>query len=226
MTDFSTLDHPIWIALTTGHQALARANGLARRYASTVSPLAALQSPTPAAFVDLTALVDPEEGIGLFTTVPLPLPDEWQMIRTRLIDQMVCTQLNSLASEPPLALNEADIPEMLALTAATDPGPFRPDTIRMGRYFGVRARDGRLIAMAGERLNLEKFVEISAVCTDPEFRGQGDAKALVTFLAALILAEGKIPFLHVKSQNGAKVLYEKIGFHVRRMIHLTVIARR
>ena len=34
---------------------------------------------------------------------------------------------------------------------------------------------------------------------------------------------GKVPFLHVKGENTAKSLYEKIGFRVRREIHLTVI---
>ena len=70
-------------------------------------------------------------------------------------------------------------------------------------------------AMAGERLQSTEFVEISAVCTHPEFRGRGYARDLTTFLAAQIVAAGKITFLHVKSENGAKVVYEKIGFRLR-----------
>ena len=71
-----------------------------------------------------------------------------------------------------------------------------------------------------------EFAEISAVCTHPEFRGRGYAGELTTFLAAQILAAGKTPFLHVKSENGAKVLYQKIGFHLRAAIRLTVISPR
>ena len=71
----------------------------------------------------------------------------------------------------PVALGTTDVPEMLALTAATDPGPFLAQTILMGSYFGIRASDGRLVAMAGERLQSTAFAEISAVCTHPEFRG-------------------------------------------------------
>ena len=67
---------------------------------------------------------------------------------------------------------------MLELTAATEPGPFLPQTIQMGSYFGIRASDGRLVAMAGERLQSTAFAEISAVCTHPEFRGRGYARAL------------------------------------------------
>ena len=110
--------------------------------------------------------------------------------------------------------------------ARADPGPFLPQTIRMGSYFGIRTVDGRLVAMAGERLQSTECVEISAVCTHPEFRGRGYAQALTTFLAAQVLAAGKIPFLHVKSENGAKVVYRKIGFRLRAAICLTVISLR
>jgi predicted GNAT family acetyltransferase len=115
---------------------------------------------------------------------------------------------------------------MLELTAATEPGPFSPQTIQMGSYFGIRASDGRLVAMAGERLQSTAFAEISAVCTLPEFRGRGYARALVTFIAAQILAAGKTPFLHVKTENEAKVVYQKIGFRLRAEIWLTVISLR
>jgi predicted GNAT family acetyltransferase len=113
---------------------------------------------------------------------------------------------------------------MLELTAATEPGPFLPQTIRMGNYFGIRPSDGRLVAMAGERLQSTASAETSAVCTHPEFRGRGYARALVTFLAAQILAAGKTPFLHVKSENGAKTVYHKIGFRLRAAMYLTVIS--
>ena len=38
-----------------------------------------------------------------------------------------------------------------------------------------------------------------------------------------VFAAGRIPFLGVKNENGAKVVYEKIGFRVRREIEFTVI---
>jgi predicted GNAT family acetyltransferase len=115
---------------------------------------------------------------------------------------------------------------MIALTAATEPGPFLSETIRMGRYYGIRSDDGRLVAMAGERLKLAGFQEISAVCTLPEFRGRGLARQLVVFLVAQIVREGRVPILHVKGENNnAKRLYEKLGFRVRRALQLTVISR-
>jgi GNAT superfamily N-acetyltransferase len=223
MTTFDALDNPIWESLTSAHTNLARSNGAARRYASQVSPLAAMSDPTVAAFSDLAALVKLGEHVGLFTAEPLPVPEGWETVRSRPIEQMICTELTWKSGSPPLELGRNDVPEMLALTAATQPGPFLTETIRMGRYYGIRSDDGRLVAMAGERLKLDGCTEISAVCTTSEFRGHGLAQTLVAYLAAQTLNEGRIPFLHVKAENGAKFLYQKLGFRVRRTIQLTVI---
>jgi predicted GNAT family acetyltransferase len=79
--------------------------------------------------------------------------------------------------------------------------------------------------MAGERLKPAGFTEISAVCTDPAFRGRGHARALLNFLIALIIAEGRVPFLHVKADNGAISLYKALGFHLRSAMHVTIVGR-
>jgi len=224
--DFTALDNPIWNALTSGHESLARLNGDARRYPSDVSPLTGLRTTDAPSFADLRPLVANGESVALFTTAPVVVPDEWRVVRARYIDQMVCVQPTRAPSMPAVSLSHADVPEMLALTAATEPGPFLHNTIRMGNYFGIRAEDGRLAAMAGQRLSLDHFTEISAVCTDPSFRGHGYAAALVMLLAHQILREHRTPFLHVKAENAAKVMYEKLGFTVRRPIQFTVLTPR
>ncbi len=205
---------------------MASVVGLARRYPSDVSPLAGLLRPTPEAFSDLRTLVNDDESVVLFTIQTFEVPSDWRVIWTRSIEQMVCAEPARSSTFPLLALQTTDVPEIVALTAATEPGPFLPKTIQMGRYLGIRSSDGALIAMAGERLELREFTEISAVCTHPGFRGSGYARSLVCSLASFTRGEGKIPFLHVKQENGAKLFYEKIGFTVRRGIHLTVIAPR
>lgn len=224
--DFSSLDNPVWFALNSGHEALARRSGLARRYPGDVSPLAGIAKPTAAAFSDLANLLAIDEHIALVNADPLDLPAGWQVARTSPLEQMVCTEMTKPASVLPIQLGPADVPEMLALTAATEPGPFLPLTIRMGRYFGIRSEDGRLAAMAGERLKPDGFTEISAVCTDPEFRGRGYGRRLVSSLAGMIMAESRIPFLHVLPENnGAKSVYEKVGFRLRHTMCLAVIGR-
>jgi predicted GNAT family acetyltransferase len=226
MTGFAALDNPIWHALSTRHASLAHARGRAARYPVDVAPFAALREPTPEAFAELGTLLAPGEAAALFTAEEPEVPDTWESLRGLWIEQMVCSSLGEAPRIAATELDTADVPDMLALTAATAPGPFSAGTIRMGRYIGVRDGDGRLMAMAGQRLSLEKLVEISAVCCAPEFRGRGLARALAVALAADALAEGRVPFLHVKTDNGAKYLYEKIGFVMRRAIRLTIAAPR
>jgi len=226
MTEFTPLDHPIWTALTTVHRPMALARGVAVRYPADVSPLAAMREPTEAAFADLRELVGAGQAVALFTNAAPDVPDDWQTLRSRSIDQMVCSDVTGSSGIASQQLRPCDVPDMLALTAATEPGPYLPNTIRMGKYIGIRSLEGRLMAMAGQRLALDGFVEISAVCTDPDFRGRGLARALVVSLAREIFRQGRIPFLHVKTENTAKAVYEKIGFEIRRAIQFTVIAPR
>jgi predicted GNAT family acetyltransferase len=77
--------------------------------------------------------------------------------------------------------------------------------------------------MAGERIRPHGFTEISAVCTHPDFTGRGFARGLMTTLMADAAFAGRTPMLHVKTENGAKRLYEALGFRVRREIRLTVL---
>jgi predicted GNAT family acetyltransferase len=72
-------------------------------------------------------------------------------------------------------LGDTDAPEMVALAQLTEPGPFLPRTHTMGHFIGIRI-DGRLAAMAGERMRFPGFTEVSGVCTHPDFRGWGLAK--------------------------------------------------
>jgi predicted GNAT family acetyltransferase len=224
MTDFTPLDHPIWNALTGPHAALARRAGAAARYPSDISPLSAIEAGAPDAFADLRTMVKANEPVALFSDVPPVVPADWQVLRDRPIEQMVCTEVPEHIDVNPLVLGDADVPDMLALTALTEPGPFGPRTHLMGKYIGLRNADGRLMAMAGQRLSLAGFTEISAVCTHPDFRGKGYSRALIVTLMREVFAAGKIPFLGVKNENGAKFLYEKIGFKTRREIQFTLIA--
>ncbi len=204
---------------------MAIRNGSAAGYPDDVSPLIGLADGSASAFKDLAAILPQGKDAATFTGEPLHVPGEWP-VRQRMLDQMVCADLQPFEPNTLEPLGPSDVPEMLALTAATEPGPFLPNTITMGRYYGIRAKDGRLAAMAGQRLDLGTFVEISAVCTHPDFRGLGYARSLVGTIAARILSEGKVPFLHVKTENGARITYEKAGFKLRRAMHLTFFEPR
>ena len=227
MTDFTPLDNPVWSSLATGHRAMARLHGAAARYPSDISPLSAIRESSPQAFADLRALMKPDEIVGLATGFPVAVPDDWEIVLARFIDQMVCEDFHPASEIAPLLLTDKDVPEMIALTKLTQPGPFEHGTIGMGKYLGLRAPDGTLMAMAGQRMSLTDFREISAVCTHPDHQGKGYAGRLMTVLAREIIADGRTPFLHVKTENAsAKHLYAKLGFRVRKPMHFNVIRRR
>ncbi|MDC9825719.1 GNAT family N-acetyltransferase [Devosia sp. ZB163] len=227
MTDFSLLDDPAWNALTTEHMALGQLNGGAARYRAELSPLAGLQAYDEAAFAQLRPLIEPEGAVGLVSASKYAVPSDWDVLQVVPVFQMVCETPPTARGVGAVQLTVADAPEMLELATATEPGPFRLGTIGMGHYFGLRAEDGRLMAMSGERMRLDGLTEVSAVCTWPEFRGRGLAKALVSHVSALIGAEGRVPFLHVKTENaGAIALYEKLGFAVRAQLDFTVVRPR
>ncbi|MDX2299091.1 MAG: GNAT family N-acetyltransferase, partial [Xanthomonadaceae bacterium] len=126
----------------------------------------------------------------------------------------------ALAAVP---LGAAHLAQVLDLVAATKPGPFGPRTIEMGEYFGV-FEDGRLLAMAGERLHAGSLREVSGVCTDPAFQGRGLARRLMNLVIRRQLQRGQTPFLHVASSNArARGLYERMGFRVEREVALRVV---
>ncbi len=118
-----------------------------------------------------------------------------------------------------------DVPAMLALVALTRPGPFASRTIEMGCYLGLKV-DENLVAMTGERMRMEGFTEVSAVCVAPAHRGQGLAAELVKAVASGIIARGEVPFLNVFASNTPAIaLYRKLGLNRRRQFHLTILTR-
>jgi predicted GNAT family acetyltransferase len=128
-------------------------------------------------------------------------------------------------SDEVIPLGDADAPEMLELATMTRPGPFLLNTHRLGRFIGIR-REGRLAAMAGERLHADGYREVSAVCTHPDFRGRGLAGLLSRIVADRIVRDGETPFLHAYTTNAAAIrLYEQLGFRYQRTITVQWLKR-
>ncbi|MCX5383772.1 GNAT family N-acetyltransferase [Streptomyces sp. NBC_00083] len=209
------LDNPAYASLTGPHARFAERRGRVLRYRTDVSPWLGLPAePDATDWADLAALA----GAGTEVELPgvrAPLPEGWEVTFDLAGVQLVGEELEARPDEEAVRLGADDVPEMLALVARTRPGPFLPRTVELGTYLGIR-RDGRLIAMAGERLRPPGWTEISAVCTDDAFRGQGLGSRLVRAVAVGIEERGDTPFLHTAAGNTRAIrLYESLGFRLR-----------
>jgi GNAT superfamily N-acetyltransferase len=220
------LDNAVWHALGTHHRYLADTEGRARRYDRNVAIFGAVDRFDPGSWSDLAALLGPSRACALLQPeVPAVLPEGWTL-RVRGQGRQMTVGTEQLAPVNAIELRRLtaeDVPQMLDLVALTNPGPFRPATITMGYYAG-HFDGSRLLAMAGERLHLSGYCEISAVCTHPDARGRGLASALTHHVAEGIAARGERPFLHVADTNeAARRVYAHLGFTERRLVDLAVV---
>ncbi|QES53715.1 GNAT family N-acetyltransferase [Streptomyces venezuelae] len=211
------LDNPVWAALTGTHRDFAEfaPAGLAARYTPDTSPFAALADPLdPRAWADLAELAGP--GQEVWVTGLLTPPPGWQTLVEVAGVQLDGRGVRAVAAPDAVPLGPDNVPEMLELVGLTRPGPFLDRTVELGTYLGIR-HEGRLVAMAGERMRPEGWSEISAVCTHPDHRGRGLADRLVRAVAAEVRERGDQPFLHAAADNtGAVRLYGAMGFTLRR----------
>jgi len=224
----SPLDNPAWHALNGPQRALGRvaAGGRAARYDPAISPFGAVGADAdPASFAALAEPVDPGGTAALVRPDALDPPAEWTPTLTLELTQWVADALPAAPALDFVELGPDDRDAMLELALRTEPGPFERRTPELGRYIGVR-RDGRLLAMAGERMRLPGWTEVSAVCTDPAARRQGLGAALTLHVAAGIRARGDEAFLHVIAGNDAAAgLYRALGFRPRAALRVTVLER-
>ncbi|MBN3725580.1 GNAT family N-acetyltransferase [Burkholderia sp. Ac-20379] len=217
----SALDNPAWSALSTTHAHLAQGTRLALRYDPAVGPFAGIEAPTQACLLALRALAASSEPVLLQSTANLPAVDGLEAERLFGVLQMIDTAGIGPVDERGIeTLGPQHADAMIELARRTSPGPFARRTVEMGRYIGLRD-NGRLVAMAGERMRFAGFVEISAVCVDDTHRGQGIAGRLMTVLRNRVKTEGDRPFLHVREDNASAIrLYRHLGFEDRRTFSL------
>ena len=207
-----SLDNPAWSSLIGSHANFAEVNGRARRYPLEISPFCGLEDlDDPQAWTDLAKLIGPD-GSAVFIRNQLHLPTNATIMFSGNGVQMVGDQVLGKIDSEIVELVNSDIPAMLDLIARTEPGPFEPRTNELGGYIGFKD-GGKLVAMAGQRMAPLGWREISAVCTDPAYRGMGMAGRLVRTLVARIKERGEFPFLHASESNENAIrLYESMGF--------------
>jgi len=226
------LDRPVWSSLTTYHARLSEGNALARRFLPDVNLFVSTCDESPEALAALAEVVEPGEFAFILQVPEISAPSSFELVKSTEGVQMVITtdvasnRTAGTSDAEIVTLTDEDAPEMLALATLTEPGPFLTRTHVMGHFRGVRI-DGRLAAMAGERLRFPGYTEVSGVCTHPDFRGRGLARRLSAAVVAGIEARGDKAFLHAwKSNHAAISLYEGLGFRIRTGVNVQVLKRQ
>lgn len=223
----SLLDNIIWNSLTGPHAKFAAGAGDARRYARGFSPIVGFRDPQRPDLASLIPFCEPGEHFYCDIWSD-SAPEEWQIDQEATMLKMVWEGAMPARDEAPdaIALRPEHAAQALALARLTNPGPFGLRTTEIGEYFGYFDHS-RLIAMAGERMAAGPLHELSGICTHPEFRGRGLARRLTSKLLHRQARRGETPFLHVMSANeGARAMYERIGFRNYRETVVRVISLR
>jgi len=221
------LDNPAWSALISGNSNLAHGNDEVKYFDAAVSPFVGMKENSADHLLQLHDLLPHNSPVIFIDPVEKELPARWNILRKIHCLQMIYKgPATPVASTPELVpLIDAHLPQMLALTKLTNPGPFAERTIDFGHYQGIF--DGeRLVAMAGQRIHAFNYAEISAVCTHPDYLGKGYARHLLLFQANRIMAASEIPYLHVRKDNYRAIsVYESLGFETRRELYFHVMQK-
>ena len=224
------LDNMIWNAITTGNNDIAVINGDVGCYLPDIAPFAGMKNFNDVNLKKLYEFIPVNRSVAISSLNKMDHDESrWKLLQPMDVTQMVYehsvktfTTKNSSLIVP---LSEEHVPLMIELTTLTRPGPFLQQTIRFKNYFGIFI-EGRLAAMAGQRMHPRPYMEVSAVCTHPDFRGLGYAKTVMLHVMKIILDNSFTPFLHVLSNNSNAIeLYKTIGFRTRKQIFVDVIRK-
>ncbi|WSH67321.1 GNAT family N-acetyltransferase [Rhizobium ruizarguesonis] len=221
------LDRPIWSALETAHADLAEGGKSARRYPVSIVPFAASADDTPESLDALENLPSQAESMILVESGPIAIPPGLAVVAEASVVQMVAERPHERLSDSRIQpLTEADAADMLALATLTKPGPFTLRAQSLGSFWGIRS-EGRLVAMAGQRMRQTGFIELSGLCTHPDFQGRGLGTLLFRFVAGEISSSGDTAYLHAYATNTSAIsLYQALGFRLRSEMNMRVVKRR
>ena len=224
------LDNMIWNAITTGNAGIATVDGDVGFYHPDIAPFAGMAATNDANLDKLHAMLPAgrKVAISYFDNIDLD-KTKWETLANMHCCQMICENFVDVfeTEQTPLVqrLTDEHISQMLELTRLTKPGPFYERTILFGNYFGI-FDSGQLVAMTGQRMHPVPYLEVSAVCTHPGYRGKGYAKAIMLQVMKLIMEQSFTPFLHVLSSNETAIkLYESIGFTIRTKLYIDMLRR-
>jgi ribosomal protein S18 acetylase RimI-like enzyme len=221
------LENPVYNALLSGDRQLSFGTDQVKYFNKEVSPYVGFDHHYKNGFADLYDLLPQDRKILYAIPSVISTPAGWQLQHEikglQFVYEAVPDQATDFSKVIPLT--EEHIEQMVALATLTRPGPFGVRTIDFGSYFGIFENE-QLISMTGQRLHVENYTEISAVCTHPDHLGKGYAATLLQHQLQHILQQGKQPFLHVKEDNERAIaLYQRLGLTISRPMNFYFMKR-
>ena len=225
---YQYLDNPAWYALCSGNKGFSNGNDNVKFFDSEVSPFIATKENGEEYFQMLYDFIPNHSPVIFISSKQMEFPSIWKFRRLIKGIQMIYEghKIEEMLNSDIIPLNNSHVDQMVSLTKLTDPGPFGPRTIEFGHYYGI-IKEKKLIAMAGQRLHVYDFTEISAVCTHPDFTGKGYAKDLLRHQINRMQNSSFTPYLHVRSDNDRAIsVYESLGFKTRTEIFFYVLQKQ
>lgn len=225
----SLLDNPIWEALSNRQRHFNIGSETLKYFPKNVAPFIGLKHWGQEDLDELNDHAPADRNFSVLIAKEITLPPSFEIIFSTPLYQMYCPVLKPVTNTSTIirSLGNDDVPMMLELTAITKPGPFYERTIDFGNYIGIFDDNDNLVAMAGDRLSVDGYTEVSAICTNTAHLGKGYASYLITRAADRIIQEGDIPFLHVRTDNLRAIeVYKKMGFAIRADIYFAIFKKK
>lgn len=223
--DSNKLDNPVWYSLSESHKEYAITYDDTLFYDPEYCPFgAALNTKKSSnAIAQYSNLSSNFFIVGEKPEIPAHLKIENELV---CLQMMIRSPINIPIFDTIIKLEESQREDLMGLVKIVYPEYFKSKTATLGNYYGIY-KDNQLVAVTGERMQMNDFIEVSAVITHPNYLGKGYAKQLVAHTANAILNQNKTAFLHVYEKNfGAIKLYEKLGFETRRKISFWNITKK
>lgn len=213
------LDNPIWHCLSETHKAYAIDYGDTKFYHPDYCPFGGFigKEGIADAIDQYASLSNDFFIIGNRPEDPKTIPFSNELICNQMI---IYNRIETEYKNDFVKLTKSHDQALFNIVNLVQPGYFRIKTGELGDYYGIFDGD-QLVAVTGERMRMNDYIEVSAVVTLPEHQGKGYASQLTAFVVNKIFDKGKTPFLHVAATNiNAIRLYRKLGFELRSEISL------
>lgn len=217
MKDDKKLDNPVWFSLSETHRSFSVNYPHIKFYHPDYSPFGGFsESKNISKHIDeYSAMTGNFFIVGEKPELSTQLKIKKELVCLQMI---IHDRINTEIKETIVKLTHEHIAALFQLVNLVQPGYFKKKTFSLGDYSGI-FKNGELIAVAGERMQMNDFTEVSAIVTHPNHTRRGYAGQLIPHVVNNIFNKNKTPYLHVLEDNtGAIKLYEKSGFETRRRI--------